>query len=54
MRGRIASLYLCVFWRKLTLSEWPELTVQNEHQRMVFAEWAQNNEVSFNKVWFSG
>jgi hypothetical protein len=30
----------------------PELTVQNKHQTMTFAEWA-NNEVSFNNVWFS-
>jgi hypothetical protein len=28
------------------------LTVQNKHQRMAFAEWAQNNEVSFNNVLF--
>jgi hypothetical protein len=31
----------------------PKLTVQNKHQRMAFAEWAQNNDVSFNNVWFS-
>jgi hypothetical protein len=31
----------------------PKLTVQNRYQRMAFAEWAQNNEVSFNSVWFS-
>jgi hypothetical protein len=31
----------------------PKLTVQNKHQRMAFAEWAQNNETSFNHVWFS-
>jgi hypothetical protein len=31
----------------------PKLTVQNKHQRMAFAEWAQNTEVSFNNVWFS-
>jgi hypothetical protein len=31
----------------------PKLTVQNKHQRMTFAEWAQNNEVSFNDIWFS-
>jgi hypothetical protein len=31
----------------------PILIVQNKNQRMVFAEWAQNNEVSFNNVWFS-
>jgi hypothetical protein len=30
----------------------PLLTVQNKYQRMAFAEWAQNNEVSFNNVWF--
>jgi hypothetical protein len=24
----------------------PKLTVQNKHQRMEFAEWAENNEVS--------
>jgi hypothetical protein len=30
----------------------PKLTVQNKHQRMIFAEWAQNNEVSFKNVWF--
>jgi hypothetical protein len=27
--------------------------VQNKHQRMAFAEWAQNNEVSFKSVCFS-
>jgi hypothetical protein len=31
----------------------PKLTVQNKHQRMAFAEWAQNNEVFFNNVLFS-
>jgi hypothetical protein len=31
----------------------PELTVQNKHQRMVSAEWAQNYEVSLNNGWFS-
>jgi hypothetical protein len=31
----------------------PKLTVQNKHQRMAFAEWVQNNEISFNNVWFS-
>jgi hypothetical protein len=31
----------------------PKLNVQNEHQRMAFAEWARNNEASFNNVWFS-
>jgi hypothetical protein len=31
----------------------PKLTIQNEHQRMAFAEWAQNNEVLFSNVWFS-
>jgi hypothetical protein len=31
----------------------PKLTIRNKHQRMAFAEWAQNNEVSFNNVWFS-
>jgi hypothetical protein len=31
----------------------PKLTVRNKHQRMAFAEWAQNNEVSFNNVWSS-
>jgi hypothetical protein len=31
----------------------PELRVQNKYERMEFAEWAQNNEVPFNKVWFS-
>jgi hypothetical protein len=30
----------------------PKLTVENKHQRMAFAEWAQKNEVSFNSVWF--
>jgi hypothetical protein len=30
----------------------PKLTVQNKHQRMAFIEWDQNNEVSFNDVWF--
>jgi hypothetical protein len=31
----------------------PKATFQNTHQRMAFAEWAQNNKVSFNNVWFS-
>jgi hypothetical protein len=31
----------------------PKRTVQNKHQTMAFAEWAQNNEISFNNVWFS-
>jgi hypothetical protein len=31
----------------------PKLTVQNKHQRMAFAGWAHNNEVSFNNIWFS-
>jgi hypothetical protein len=30
-----------------------ELSVQNKYQRMTFAEWAQNNEVLFNNIWFS-
>jgi hypothetical protein len=29
-----------------------KLTAQNGHQRMTFAEWAQN-KVVFNNVWFS-
>jgi hypothetical protein len=31
----------------------PKLTVQNKRQRMAFAEWDQNNELSFSHVWFS-
>jgi hypothetical protein len=31
----------------------PKLTVQNKCQRMAFAEWTQNNEVSFSSIWFS-
>jgi hypothetical protein len=31
----------------------PKLTVQNIHERMLFAELAQNNEVPFNNAWFS-
>jgi hypothetical protein len=31
----------------------PKLTVQNKHQIIACAEWAQNNEASFNNVWFS-
>jgi hypothetical protein len=31
----------------------PKLTVKNKHQRLTFAEWAQNNEVSFNNAQFS-
>jgi hypothetical protein len=31
----------------------PKITVHNKHQRMAFAGWVQNNEVSFNSVWFS-
>jgi hypothetical protein len=30
-----------------------KLTIENKHQRMESAEWAQNNEVSFNNFWFS-
>jgi hypothetical protein len=30
-----------------------QMTVHNKHQRMAFAEWAHNNEVSFNNIWFS-
>jgi hypothetical protein len=30
-----------------------KLTVQDKHKKMASAEWAQNNEVSFNNVWFS-
>jgi hypothetical protein len=29
----------------------PKLTVQSKHQRMVFAEWAQNNVVS-KYIWW--
>jgi hypothetical protein len=31
----------------------PKLTVCNKHQRMAFAEWAQNKEVLFSDVQFS-
>jgi hypothetical protein len=31
----------------------PKFTVENEHQRMAFAEWDQNNGVLLNNVWFS-
>jgi hypothetical protein len=31
----------------------PKLTAENKDQKMAFAEWAQNNEVSFNNVLFS-
>jgi hypothetical protein len=31
----------------------PKFTAQNKHQRMAFAEWAQNDEVSCNNVWSS-
>jgi hypothetical protein len=31
----------------------PKLSVQNKHQRMELAEWAHNNDVSFNNIWFS-
>jgi hypothetical protein len=31
----------------------PTLTVRNKHQRMAFAEWAQNNEVSCSNVSYS-
>jgi hypothetical protein len=31
----------------------PKFTVQNKHQRMAFAEWAHNTEVSLNNVLFS-
>jgi hypothetical protein len=31
----------------------PKHTVQNKHQRMALADWAQNDEASFNTVWFS-
>jgi hypothetical protein len=29
-----------------------KLTFQNKYQRIAFAEWAKNNDVSFNYVWF--
>jgi hypothetical protein len=32
----------------------PKLIFQNKHQMMAFAEWAQNNELSVNNLWFSG
>jgi hypothetical protein len=35
------------------MTVFPKLTVRKKHQRMAFAEWAQNNEVLFNSVWFS-
>jgi hypothetical protein len=44
-----SDLSLCPY--KITVL--PKLTVQNKHQRMAFAEWAQNNEVLLNNVWFS-
>jgi hypothetical protein len=28
-------------------------TVQIKHHRKAFAEWAQNNKVSFSSVWFA-
>jgi hypothetical protein len=31
----------------------PKLRVQKKRHSMAFAEWAQNNEVSFNNIWFS-
>jgi hypothetical protein len=31
----------------------PKFTAKNKRQRMIFAEWAQNSEVSFNNIWFS-
>jgi hypothetical protein len=31
----------------------PKLTAQYKHNQIEFAEWAQNNGVSFNNVWFS-
>jgi hypothetical protein len=48
---RIMKSDLNLYPYKMTVL--PKLTVQNKHQRMTFAEWAQNNEVSFNDVWFS-
>jgi hypothetical protein len=35
------------------MTVWRTLRVQYKHERMAFAEWAQNTEVSFNIVWFS-
>jgi hypothetical protein len=48
---RILKSDLNLYPYKMTVL--PKLTVQTKHQRMVFAEWAQNNEVSFNNAWFS-
>jgi hypothetical protein len=47
---RILKSDLNLYPHKMTVL--PKLTVQNKHQRMAFAEWAQNNEVSFCNVWF--
>jgi hypothetical protein len=44
-----SDLYLYPY--KITVL--PKFTVQNRHQRMSFAEWVQENEVSFNSVRFS-
>jgi hypothetical protein len=46
---RILKSDLNLYPYKMTVL--PKLTVQNKH--MAFAGWAQNNEVSFNNVWFS-
>jgi hypothetical protein len=48
---RILRSYLNLYQRKITVL--PKFTVQNKHQRIAFAEWAQKNEVSFKNVWFS-
>jgi hypothetical protein len=47
---QILKSYLSLYPYKMTVL--PKLTVQNKQKRMAFAEWAQNNEVSFNNVRF--
>jgi hypothetical protein len=45
---QIFKSYLSLYPYKMTVL--PKLTVQNKQKRIAFAEWAQNNEVSFNSV----
>jgi hypothetical protein len=47
---QILKSYLSLYPYKMTVLQ--KLTVQNKQKRMAFAEWDQNNEVSFNNVRF--
>ena len=48
---RILKLDLHLYPYKITVL--PKLTAANKHQRLAFAEWAVNQDVLLNNVWFS-